>query len=110
MLAEDGNLFSFGRGEYGVLGHGSCIHEQLPRQISKVASLQFSEIACGEYHSLALTVTGDIFSWGRGFEGQLGISSSVTLASTPTLLPSFQKFGKINEDIRKLIKNPVAKI
>ncbi len=53
---------------------------------------------------------GDVYAWGRGFEGQLGISKEVEVATTPTLIPSFQKFGKINEDIRKLIKNPVAKI
>jgi hypothetical protein len=39
VLLEDGSLYTFGRGEYGVLGHGSCTHEQVPRLISKLGRL-----------------------------------------------------------------------
>jgi len=35
------------------------------------------QIACGEHHSLVLTDKADVYTWGRGFEGQLGISKSV---------------------------------
>lgn len=42
-----------------------------------------TQIACGEYHSLVLTDKFDIYSWGRGFEGQLGLSKSIEIATTP---------------------------
>lgn len=47
------------------------------------------KIACGESHSLILTDKGDIYSWGRGFEGQLGLSKGIEVASTPQYIKSF---------------------
>jgi alpha-tubulin suppressor-like RCC1 family protein len=31
------------------------------------------DIKCGDVHSMVLCKSGDVYSWGRGFEGQLGI-------------------------------------
>lgn len=50
------------------------------------------KIACGESHSLILTDRADIYAWGRGFEGQLGLSKSIEVASTPQYIKSF--YGK----------------
>ena len=45
-------------------------------------------MACGEYHTLALTDKHDLYTWGRGFEGQLGLSHKVQIASTPQYVKS----------------------
>jgi len=45
-------------------------------------------IACGEAHSLALTDKQDVYAWGRGFEGQLGIQN-VPVAATPQYVKAF---------------------
>lgn len=29
------------------------------------------------YHTLALSDIGDVYSWGRGFEGQLGLLENI---------------------------------
>lgn len=34
--------------------------------------LFFSQVSCGKHHSAAVTDGGDIYTWGRNFEGQLG--------------------------------------
>jgi len=44
-----------------------------PRFISKLENRKIIAIACGAFHTLALTEIGDLYSWGRGFEGQLGL-------------------------------------
>ena len=51
-----------------------------------------TQIACGEYHSLILTDKADIYTWGRGFEGQLGLSRSIEIATTPQYIKFF--YGK----------------
>lgn len=40
------------------------------------SELVFTKIACGRAHSAALTSSGDLYTWGRNFEGQLGQFSS----------------------------------
>ena len=47
------------------------------------------QIACGESHSLALTDKGYLYSWGRGFEGQLGLSEVIEIASVPSFVKYF---------------------
>ena len=49
-------------------------------------------MACGEYHSLVLTDKQDVYSWGRGFEGQLGLSKSIEVASVPQYIKSFYSY------------------
>jgi alpha-tubulin suppressor-like RCC1 family protein len=39
-----------------------------------------------------LTDKFDVYSWGRGFEGQLGLSKSIEVASTPQYIKTF--YGK----------------
>ncbi len=38
-------------------------------------TLFITDICCGTYHSLALTSSGDIYSWGANKYGQIGIGS-----------------------------------
>jgi RCC1 and BTB domain-containing protein len=30
------------------------------------------DIACGDYHTVGVTPTGDLYTWGRGAQGRLG--------------------------------------
>ena len=63
-------LLSWGRGRYGVLGHGHEYDVELPRRVS--AAPPVISIACGELHTLALTADGRVLSWGSGLMGALG--------------------------------------
>ena len=66
-------MYSFGKGNFGSLGLGGTIFSAAPRQIGKLGNKRIVTVACGMYHSLALSEIGDVYSWGRGFEGQLGL-------------------------------------
>jgi alpha-tubulin suppressor-like RCC1 family protein len=59
-------VYSYGYGEYGALGHGGIVELSIPKRVIRVNGVD--AIACGEYHTLALC-KGDLFAWGRGFEG-----------------------------------------
>jgi alpha-tubulin suppressor-like RCC1 family protein len=76
-LTTQGALFSFGKNVFGSLGLGGRIFAQAPEQISKLQNKKIISVACGFYHSLALSDIGDVYSWGRGFEGQLGLLKEV---------------------------------
>jgi alpha-tubulin suppressor-like RCC1 family protein len=73
ILTQNGRLFSFGFGEFGTLGQGGSIFEEKPKFIKKLNNRVITSLACGLYHTLALSSIGDVYAWGRGFEGQLGI-------------------------------------
>lgn len=104
LQTEDGKIYTYGIGEYGSLGHGGVIHCEVPRIIQKLQHKRIIQIACGEFHSLALTETFDLYTWGRGFEGQLGTGHDS--ASVPTYVKFFyEKYdAKNGADIKKRIK------
>jgi len=71
-LNSDGVVFTWGRGINGQLGHGSIVNEDSVRAVSALSSINIIDIACGESHTLALSKSGEVFSWGGGQLGQLG--------------------------------------
>jgi alpha-tubulin suppressor-like RCC1 family protein len=79
FLLDDGDLLASGVGEYGRLGTGdnadsltpTAINDELVGPDDRIVS-----IAAGWDHSLALTRSGTILSWGRNQSGQLGHSDS----------------------------------
>jgi hypothetical protein len=82
-LTRDGDVFSYGSGVQCAVGHGGARSEFTPTILKPLRDKRIIQIACGEHHSLVLTDKADVYAWGRGFEGQLGISKSVQIASTP---------------------------
>ena len=74
-LTRTGQVYTLGDGSLGQLGHGAAISCAEPRLLSQLASKVVAQVVCGQGHSMALTDYGDVFSWGRGFEGQLGLGS-----------------------------------
>lgn len=67
ILTEQGLLYSFGKGNFGSLGLGGTVFSPGPQLITKLRNKKIVSIACGMYHSLALSEIGDVYSWGRGF-------------------------------------------
>ncbi len=93
-LTRDGDVFSQGVSQFGVSGHGGARDIATPQIIKPLRDKRIIQIACGESHSLVLTDRYDVYAWGRGFEGQLGVSNSVEVASTPQYLKFFNRKQK----------------
>ncbi len=77
LLTSTGRVLSFGTGQYGALGHGYNAAKQLPdclkpTFIEALSQVTCTSVAAGELHSAAITVDGDVYTWGDGFCGQLG--------------------------------------
>eukprot|EP00164_Ancoracysta_twista_P000518 GFYU01000692.1.p1 GENE.GFYU01000692.1~~GFYU01000692.1.p1 ORF type:complete len:825 (+),score=233.28 GFYU01000692.1:164-2638(+) len=84
-VSEDGQLFTWGRGMNHRLGHGKENDELAPRMVEALKPYFIIQVACGEEHTICLSEGGDIFTWGRGDEGQLGLGHYQT-TPTPTML------------------------
>eukprot|EP00934_Nitzschia_sp_Nitz4_P001929 Nitzschia sp. Nitz4//scaffold37_size175936//167054//169102//NITZ4_002070-RA/size175936-processed-gene-0.205-mRNA-1//1//CDS//3329549860//1929//frame0 len=77
LLTSTGRVLSFGTGQYGQLGHGFSGGKQLPdilrpKYIDALAGTRITCVSAGEIHSAAVSVDGDVYTWGDGFCGQLG--------------------------------------
>ncbi|CAM9626051.1 unnamed protein product, partial [Chrysoparadoxa australica] len=74
VILRKGSVFSCGEGKQGQLGLGpKDLSQSIPKQITALSNV--IKVSCGNAHTAALTAAGDVFTWGRGFEGQLGYAS-----------------------------------
>ena len=71
---ESGEVYSWGYGQQGQLGHGSSSNEKAPKLVRAFAerNVVVTQVAAGWRHSLALTTDLHVYSWGHGDKGQLG--------------------------------------
>jgi RCC1 and BTB domain-containing protein len=82
ILTQDGEVFSWGRGDDGRLGHGDNGWKYVPRLINALSGKVVTQITCGSYHTAAVTNNGELFTWGGGMYGKLGHGSE-SGCSTP---------------------------
>ncbi|XP_073124189.1 ultraviolet-B receptor UVR8 [Henckelia pumila] len=69
-------VFSWGWGDFGRLGHGDSSDLFSPQPIKALHGLKIKQIACGDSHCLAVTMEGEVRSWGRNQNGQLGLGTT----------------------------------
>uniref|UniRef100_A0A8C1KXD5 X-linked retinitis pigmentosa GTPase regulator n=1 Tax=Cyprinus carpio TaxID=7962 RepID=A0A8C1KXD5_CYPCA len=90
LVTDNGDVFTFGESADGRLGlsvHQLANHSEPQRVESLQGVLQ---VACGGKHTLALT-EDDLYSFGRGEFGQLGLGTLMFLADTPVAVGHFRK-------------------
>jgi alpha-tubulin suppressor-like RCC1 family protein len=78
-LTHTGDLYSWGTSTYGQTGHNTMGYQPIPRIIDAIKGINVRQISCGQNHTLALTDTGRVYSWGEGEFGQLGHKGLVQL-------------------------------
>jgi alpha-tubulin suppressor-like RCC1 family protein len=66
-IGEAGELFSWGPGEYGCLGHGDMQDHPSPKRVEALQGVRVSSVACGRHHALALAEDGLVYAWGDNF-------------------------------------------
>lgn len=89
LLTEDGDIYSFGYSGSGHLGHGNVVSETyFPKKINAISEIV--ALGCGSVHSLALSKSGKVYSWGYGSYGQLGHGSFDSI-SIPTEIKFFSE-------------------
>jgi hypothetical protein len=72
VITRFGNVYSWGFGRYGVLGHCEDRTCQIPRQILTLKKVKIKQLSAGAFHVVALSTNHKLYSWGRNDKGQLG--------------------------------------
>ncbi|KAK3275781.1 hypothetical protein CYMTET_16107, partial [Cymbomonas tetramitiformis] len=85
-LTTSGHVFAFGQGTFGALGLGDEENRFVPTRLESLWATGIVQVACGENHSGALALCGEVYTWGRGKYGQLG-QGTTSSSSVPGLVP-----------------------
>jgi alpha-tubulin suppressor-like RCC1 family protein len=91
-VTDKGELYSWGEGLYGQLGHNLLNNEFYPRKIEHVKSYRFKTIKGGATHSIAITYDDYIFGWGNNEKNQLNLKSCKNILM-PCLIPLYEYLG-----------------
>jgi len=98
LLTSMGRVLSFGMAQYGQLGHGYSAGKQLcdvlhPQYIDALSDYRCTCVSAGELHNAVVTDDGDVYTWGDGFCGQLGLGDK-----RPQMLPRQVVLGGLEEE------------
>ncbi|PQP84142.1 hypothetical protein C0Q44_05975 [Paenibacillus sp. PCH8] len=97
VLTTDGKVLSFGGNEYnpslnnnyGQLGHGDTINQSSPKRIEAVNDITVKSIVAGSENSFVLTADGEVYAFGAGTAGKLGLGTT-----NNELTPKKMEFAK----------------
>ncbi|CAN6461479.1 unnamed protein product [Victoria cruziana] len=80
LITKQGEVFTWGEESGGRLGHGVDADVCRPQLVESLAVSIAEHISCGEYHTCAVTVAGDLYTWGDGTHnaGLLGHGTEIS--------------------------------
>jgi len=78
--AVEGDVYTFGCGSLGRLGHGEDQHVRVPKLVNALRGKQIVQIAAGNWYTMVISENGSVFSWGYNRFGQTGHGKATTQA------------------------------
>ena len=75
MCTSEGQVLTYGAGEFGQLGHGGTRNEIFPTRVESLVNMKVSQVSAGTYHTVVCTSEGLALSFGSGEFGKLGHGS-----------------------------------
>lgn len=91
-ILSNGDLYTWGKGRYGRLGHGDADDQLRPKRVELLRSERVTDVACGSGDAQTLCITaanrngpGHVWSWGDGDFGKLGRGGSEA-STTPLII------------------------
>ncbi|XP_053278596.1 serine/threonine-protein kinase Nek8 [Pleuronectes platessa] len=77
-MTDRGIIMTFGSGSNGCLGHGNFNDVTQPKIVEALLGYELVQVSCGASHVLAVTNEREVFAWGRGDNGRLGLGDQDT--------------------------------
>jgi len=73
-INSEGDLYSWGNGKFGKLGHNNEKSELVPKKVRYFVKqrLKVISISAGERHSAAISEKNELYTWGNGSNYRLG--------------------------------------
>lgn len=71
--SDSGILMTCGDGSFGALGHGDWQSSAMPKLVETLLTIDVAAVACGPEHVVVVGGKGDVYAWGRGKNGRLGL-------------------------------------
>ncbi|MGH0142689.1 UNVERIFIED_CONTAM: hypothetical protein FKN15_076572 [Acipenser sinensis] len=88
-LTKTGVVWTWGKGDYFRLGHGTDVHVRKPQVVEGLRGKKIVHVAVGALHCLAVTETGQVYAWGDNDHGQQG-NGTTTVNRKPTLVQGLE--------------------
>lgn len=104
-IVEGERVYAWGNNSFGQCGLGmdptryNCI--VIPQEVSWLADKIIIQVACGSYFSLALSASGDVYSWGTIECCGLGLQPD------PSIVPPHMLMRDVGKESQGIILSPV---
>ena len=95
LLTDRGILLTKGKGRSGCLGHGDTRDVSTPKIVEALLGDDIVEVCAGDKHVAVVTSDGEVFTWGDGEYGCLGLGSGRGVCPTPEVV-------ELDEDVDKV--------
>ena len=107
-LTRSGELWAWGKGEFGRLGLGGSGNQLTPQRLDELTGqdMEVTSITAGSSFNAAVLRSGALYTWGRNDHGQLGLGGGLILdqysmESVPQRVEfDFETAGSHEEDIK----------
>ena len=93
-IGKNGQIWTWGDGDYGKLGHGDSTTQKSPKLIEALSSRVIVDADCGHRHSAAVDDAGHLYVWGEGDYGRLGLGDALQ-RSVPVQVPDIREASQV---------------
>lgn len=93
-LRPNGQAWASGSNTYGQLGNGNTTNASSPVSVLGGIS-DWTQLSAGVYHSAGVRANGQVWSWGRNNQGQLGVGNLTNTSSPASVVGGFTDWVQV---------------
>lgn len=96
-ITANGELYTWGRGTFGRLGHNNSDDKNVPTLVQALKQYKVIDVTLGsgDSHTLCVTDTGNVFTWGDNEFGKCGYGQNSSGSQVPILIENLNNIFKV---------------